>query len=149
MRGHKFNSRGGAFTLVEILIVVILLGVLGAIVAASFSDTTKDAQLATCLTNLKNIQGAMNLYRVRNGSYPTTTDEFSDAYPTLPTCPLDGAYNWVLAADAYHIRCSGQHTPESNHVCIHEDRPPTVNGVADTTAGPPPPPPPPQLPVDP
>jgi prepilin-type N-terminal cleavage/methylation domain-containing protein len=143
MRGHKSNSRGGAFTLVEMVIVVILLGVLAAIVAISFSDTSEEAELATCLTNLKNIQGAMNLYYVRNGSYPTTTEEFSDAYPTLPTCPLDGAYDWNLSSYAYHIRCSGQHTPESNHVCIHEDRPPTVNGVADdtadTTAGPPPP----------
>jgi type II secretory pathway pseudopilin PulG len=145
MRGHKSNSRGGAFTLVEMIIVVILLGALGAIVAVTFSNTTKDGELAACLTNLKSIQGAMNLYHVRNGSYPTTTEELSDAYPTLPTCPLDGAYDWNLASDAYHIRCSGQHTPESNHVCIHEDRPPTVNGVMDTTAGPPPP----QLPVDP
>jgi prepilin-type N-terminal cleavage/methylation domain-containing protein len=133
----KSTRRAGAFTLIEILIVVILLGVLASIVVASFNDTTEDAQLTTCLSNLKNIQGAMNLYHLRNGSYPTSTDELSDAYPTLPTCPLDGAYDWTLAADKYHILCSGQHTPESNHVCIHEDRVPTVNGGA----APPPPPP--------
>jgi type II secretion system protein G len=126
MRGHKFKSRGGAFTLIEILIVVVLLGVLASIVAASFSETTEDAQLTTCLTNLKHIQGAMNLYHLRNGRYPTNTDELSDAYPALPTCPLGGAYDWNLESDAYHIRCSGQHTPESNHVCIHEDRTPGV-----------------------
>ena len=130
MELSKSTRRSGGFTLIEILIVVILLGVLASVVVASFSDTTEDAQLVSCLANLKNIQGAMNLHHLRNGSYPTTTAELSDAYPTLPTCPLGGAYDWKLESDAYHIRCSAQHTPESNHVCIHEDRPPTVNGGA-------------------
>ena len=140
MELSKSTRRPVGFTLIEILIVVILLGVLASIVAASFSDTTEDAQLVTCMSNLKNIQGAMNLHHLRNGSYPTTTEELSDAYPTLPTCPLGGAYDWKLEADAYHIRCSAQHTPESNHVCIHEDRPPTVNGGTVDAPLPPPPP---------
>jgi prepilin-type N-terminal cleavage/methylation domain-containing protein len=126
VRGHIFNSRGGAFTLIEILIVVILLGVLAAIVVPSFSNTTEDAQLTTCLTNLKIIQGSMNLYHVRNGRYPTTTDELSTVYPTLPTCPLGGAYTWDLRADRYHISGSGQHSPEISHVCIRDTHGPNA-----------------------
>jgi type II secretion system protein G len=126
MRGHKVNSRGGAFTLIEILIVVILLGVLASMVVASFSETTEDAQLTACLSNLKNVQGAMNLYHLRNARYPTSTDELSDAYPTLPTCPLAGAYTWELEADKYHVVCTGQHGPDVDHVCIRDTHGPNA-----------------------
>lgn len=126
MRGHDFNSRGGAFTLIEILVVVILLGVLASIVVASFMESAEDAELTACLSNLKNIQGAMNLYHFRNGRYPTSTDELSDVYPTLPTCPLAGAYTWELQADSYHIVCHGQHGPEVSHVCIRDTHGPNA-----------------------
>ncbi len=43
----------------------------------------------------------------------------------LYQCPFGGAYEWSVnnGNQAYHLKCDAQHTPSSNHVCIHEDQP--------------------------
>jgi len=61
-----------AFTLVELLIVVIILGILAAVVIPQFSDASTDARLASLTTNLQTIRGQLDLYKLQhNGSYPT------------------------------------------------------------------------------
>ena len=114
------------FTLIEILVVVVILGVLAAIVIPAFSESSSDAHLNVCLGNLRLIQQALSLYRMKVGTYPSTADALAVYLGTLSVCPQGGAYNWSLSDDAYHIRCSAQHTLSSNHVCIHEDQAPTV-----------------------
>ena len=116
------------FTLIEILVVVVIIGVLAAIVIPAFSDSSSDAQLTVCLENLRLIQQALSVYRMKVGTYPSSANDLVvEGYlSTLPACPLGGSYNWDLKDDRYHIRCSAQHTPSSDHACIHEDQPPTA-----------------------
>ena len=70
------NSRASkrprhAFTLVEILIVVIILGILGAIVVPQFSSASSDAQSAALVSNLQTMRGQLELYKLQhNGNYP-------------------------------------------------------------------------------
>ena len=65
-------NRVNAFTLVEILIVVVILGVLSAIVVPEFTDATGSAQRTATLDQLMTLREAIDLYHVRNGSqYPT------------------------------------------------------------------------------
>jgi len=60
-----------AFTLIEILIVVIILGILAAIVVPQFTSATEDAQLSSAKSTLQTIRSQIELYRVRNnGQYP-------------------------------------------------------------------------------
>jgi general secretion pathway protein G len=67
-----------AFTLVELLIVVIILGILAAVVIPQFSDASTDARLSALTTNLQTIRGQISLYQLQhNGSYPEQTT-FSD-----------------------------------------------------------------------
>ncbi len=124
MNNGKRERRG--FTLVEIMIVVIILAVLAAIAIPAFSEYRSDAQLRVCLDNLRLTQDALSVYKIKVGTYPPSADAVEEYLGTLPFCPLGGSYSWTLKDDAYHIRCSGQHTPTSNHVCIHEDQIPTV-----------------------
>jgi general secretion pathway protein G len=59
------------FTLVELLIVVIILGILAAVVIPQFSDASIDAQFSSLQTNLQTIRGQLELYRLQhNGNYP-------------------------------------------------------------------------------
>lgn len=64
-----------AFTLVELLIVVIILGILAAVVIPQFSDASTDARLASLTTNLQTIRGQLDLYKLQhNGTYPLLTN---------------------------------------------------------------------------
>ncbi|MCX5689848.1 MAG: prepilin-type N-terminal cleavage/methylation domain-containing protein [Planctomycetota bacterium] len=59
------------FTLVEILIVVVILGILAAIVVPQFTNATQDAQAGNLKAQLKSLQNQTELFNARNnGSYP-------------------------------------------------------------------------------
>lgn len=65
------NTVRKAFTLVEILIVVVILGILAAIVVPQFTSASEDAQIGNVETQLQTIRQQIELFRVRhNGDYP-------------------------------------------------------------------------------
>jgi len=64
-----------AFTLVEVLIVVIVLGILAAIVVPQFTDASTDAKGSSLTTNLQIIRGQIALYKLQH----------DDTYPVLKT----------------------------------------------------------------
>lgn len=60
-----------AFTLVEILIVVVILGILAAIVIPQFTNATQDAQAGNIIAQLRTLQSQIELFAARhNGAYP-------------------------------------------------------------------------------
>lgn len=58
------------FTLVEILIVVIILGILAAVVIPQFSKASDDARLTAMINDLQSVRSQLELYRVEHGTYP-------------------------------------------------------------------------------
>lgn len=65
-------SRRSAFTLIEILIVVVILAILAAAVIPQFSDSSTDAKNSTTVYNLSAIRTQIALYKVQhNGTVPT------------------------------------------------------------------------------
>jgi len=61
-----------AFTLVEILIVVVILGILAAIVVPQFTNATQDAQAGNIQTQLDTLNNQIELFRARTNNYPGT-----------------------------------------------------------------------------
>ena len=59
-----------AFTLIEILIVVVILGILAAIVVPQFTDAADDANDAAVRSQLQTLRGQIELYYAQNGEYP-------------------------------------------------------------------------------
>lgn len=65
------NKRQSGFTLVEILIVVIILGILAAIVIPQFSDASSEARESSLDSNLRAIRSQSELYKAQhNDVYP-------------------------------------------------------------------------------
>jgi general secretion pathway protein G len=64
-------SRGG-FTLIELMVVIVILGLLAALVAPKFLKSGEEAKLTTTQVQMKNIEQALKLYKLHNSVYPTT-----------------------------------------------------------------------------
>ncbi len=79
------------FTLIEIMVVVIILGILTAIVAPNVIGRVGDAQIAAAKQDLRGIENALKFYRLDNFSYPTT-EQGLEALVTRPNDP--NIKNW-------------------------------------------------------
>lgn len=64
----RFGAAG--FTLIEILVVVVILGVLAAIVVPQFADAAGDSQQTVFVSNLRQHAGAAQLFMFDTGDYP-------------------------------------------------------------------------------
>ena len=64
----KRNVRG--FTLVEILIVVIILGILAAIVIPQFTNASNDARNSSVSSTMQTLRGQVELYKIQHADTP-------------------------------------------------------------------------------
>ncbi len=72
-----YGKRKPAFTLIELLIVVVILGIIAAIVVPQFTIATDDARLSTLRTNLGTIRAQLQLYKLEhNDNFPTDNTKF-------------------------------------------------------------------------
>ena len=77
---HAHSKARQGFTLVEILIVVVILGILAAIVIPQFTSASEDARASSLVSQLQTIRSQMELYQIQNnGNYPTITGTDWDA----------------------------------------------------------------------
>ncbi|MDZ7643649.1 MAG: type II secretion system major pseudopilin GspG [Woeseiaceae bacterium] len=85
------DRRQRGFTLIEIMVVVIILGILAAIVAPNVIGRVGDAQIAAAKQDIRGIENALKFYRLDNFSYPTT-EQGLEALVTRPNDP--NLRNW-------------------------------------------------------
>jgi len=66
------RNRQRGFTLIEIMVVVVILSVLGALVVPQIIDKVDVAKVKRAQSDIRAIQTALDLYRLDNFKYPTT-----------------------------------------------------------------------------
>jgi len=62
----------GGFTLLEILVVVVILGILASIIVPKIMRRPEEARRTKAIMDIKAIETALNLYRLDSGVYPST-----------------------------------------------------------------------------
>jgi len=65
-------ARQSGFTLIEIMVVVVILGILAAIVVPNIMGRPDEARIAKAKQDIAAIESALNLYRLDNYNYPST-----------------------------------------------------------------------------
>ena len=95
------------FTLVEIMIVVAIIAILAAVAIPNFVRYRKTSQMNACISNLKQIQAAVEQAQMGGVATPGWTDIVgSDKYiKATPVCPAGGNYN-DLGDDTTEPKCS-------------------------------------------
>jgi len=69
-----------AFTLVEILIVVVILGILAAIVVPQFTEASEDAKESALASDLQTVRSQLELYKIQhNNDYPAELGDLTIA----------------------------------------------------------------------
>ena len=74
MNNKKRNNKKG-FTLVEVMAVLIIVGLLAAVAVKNFMGQTKKAEVIATKTNLKVLHGAVQLFKMDTGRYPTDEEQ--------------------------------------------------------------------------
>ena len=91
-----FKDQRG-FTLIEIMVVVVILGILAALVVPRFLDRPEEARRTKAVLDIKAIEGALGYFKIDNGFFPTT----DQGLKALVTKPTTGRIPGKYAADAY------------------------------------------------
>ena len=73
-----------AFTLVELMIVISILGILAAIVLPEFTTQTKQAKEAAAKADLRILRGAIERYAVKNNDIPPGYTDNNPLFPVIP-----------------------------------------------------------------
>jgi general secretion pathway protein G len=75
--------RQAGFTLIEIMVVIVILGLLAALVVPKLVGRTEEAKRTQTRVQIKNIQQAIELFKLDNGFYPST-EQALDALVRMP-----------------------------------------------------------------
>ncbi|MGF1708082.1 type II secretion system major pseudopilin GspG [Enterovibrio baiacu] len=78
------QRRQQGFTLLEIMVVIVILGVLASLVVPNLLGNKDKADQQKAITDISALEGALDMYRLDNSVYPTT-DQGLDALVTKPT----------------------------------------------------------------
>jgi len=71
MRRSRFRDNRG-FTLIEIMVVVVILGVLAAIIVPKFLSRPDEAKVTKAKVDIKGLEESLGLFKLDNGFYPST-----------------------------------------------------------------------------
>lgn len=114
---NYFNRPRRGFTLIELLVVIAIIGILSSVVLSSLNDARIKSRDSARVSNIRQIQYALELYNDANGKYPTclfaggsctTVLNGSTYMKVVPKDPTSGL-QYSYAAIGSGTNCSSYH----------------------------------------
>lgn len=115
-RAGKSTSRG--FTLIEVMVVVVILGILAAIIVPRIMGRPEEAKRTKAQVDIKAVEEALSLYKLDNGFYPNTEQGIEALVKKPETAPIpkkwkEGGYLPKVPSDPwgrdYQYLSPGEH----------------------------------------
>ena len=85
-------QKHAGFTLIEIMVVVVIIGILGALIVPNILGRADDARITAAQADIQSISNALDMYRLDNHQYPST-EQGLEALVSPPT-GFPQAQNW-------------------------------------------------------
>ena len=128
----SFKKQGG-FTLLELLIVIVIIGILALLIIPNITSAPKKARDTKRKTDITTVRKGLEEYFVNNNVYPTLlTDLQSGSAPIIKTIPTDpknsGAY-------VYTYTPAASNSTYTLKACLENDADNSANTATDATCG--------------
>ncbi len=96
---QKLHQKQKGFTLIEIMVVVVILGILATIVVPKILDRPDEARVQKARQDIRAFEGALSLYKLDNFSYPDTGEGLGALQgrymERIPNDPWGNEYQYI------------------------------------------------------
>ena len=116
---QKQSRRATGFTLVEVILVIVIIGILAAVAVPNFAGKTDKARIASAKSQIKNLASAVDIFEVDTGTYPASLNAlltnpgvngWDGPYMkgnSIPNDPWGVPYQYSTSGNGYDIKSPG------------------------------------------